>query len=42
VVKADGLRYEVVGSNPGIVNWMYVSDAVYYIQEIKVAKWGTS
>jgi hypothetical protein len=35
---------EVVGSNPGTVYWMDVSDdASYYIKEklkIKVAKWG--
>jgi hypothetical protein len=35
---------EVVGSNPGTVNWMDVSDdASYYIKrkfKIKVAKWG--
>ena len=35
---------EVMGSNPGTVYWMDVSDASYYIQEntkIKVAEWGT-
>jgi hypothetical protein len=35
---------EIVGSNPGTVYWMDVSDASYYIIEklkIKVAKWGT-
>jgi hypothetical protein len=35
---------EAVGLNPGIVYWMDVSDASYYIQEyneIKVAEWGT-
>ncbi len=37
---------EVVSSNPGTVYWMYVSDASYYIEtmkitNIKVAKWGT-
>jgi hypothetical protein len=36
---------EVVGSNPGTVYWMDVSnDASYYITEklkIKLAKWGT-
>ncbi len=36
---------EVVGSNPGTVYWMDVSDdASYYIKiklKIKVAKWGT-
>jgi hypothetical protein len=36
---------EVMGSNPGTVYWMDVSDdARYYIKEklnIKVAKWGT-
>jgi hypothetical protein len=34
----------VVGSNPGIVYWMVVSDASYYnekLTKIKVAKWGT-
>ncbi len=34
---------EVVGSNPGTVYWMDVSDASCYIQEntkIKVAEWG--
>ena len=34
---------EIVGSNPGTVYWMDVSDASYYISEklkIKVAKWG--
>jgi hypothetical protein len=34
----------VVGSNPGTVYWMVVSDASYYVQlkimKIKVAKWG--
>jgi hypothetical protein len=37
---------EIVGSNPGTIYWMDVSDdASYYIKEkfeIKVAKWGTS
>jgi hypothetical protein len=37
---------EVVGSNPGTVYWMDVSDdASYYIKrklKIKVAKWGTA
>ena len=37
---------EVMGSNPGTVYWMDVSDASYYthmkITKIKVAKWGTS
>jgi hypothetical protein len=36
---------EVMGSNPGTVHWMDVSnEASYYIKEklkIKVAKWGT-
>jgi hypothetical protein len=35
---------EIMGSNPGTVYWMDVSDASYYIIEklkIKVAKWGT-
>jgi hypothetical protein len=35
---------EVVGSNPGNVDWMDISVASYYIKEklkIKVAKWGT-
>jgi Rad3-related DNA helicase len=35
---------EIVGSNPGTVYWMDVSNASYYIKEkliIKVAKWGT-
>jgi hypothetical protein len=36
---------EVVGSNPGTVYWMDVSDASYYINtkktKIKVAEWGT-
>jgi hypothetical protein len=36
---------EVVGSNPGTIYWMNVSDdASYYIKiklKIKVAKWGT-
>jgi hypothetical protein len=34
---------EVVGSNPGTVYWMDVSDAITYmkITKIKVAKWGT-
>jgi hypothetical protein len=35
---------EIMGSNPGTVYWMDVSDASYYIREkfkIKVAKWGT-
>jgi hypothetical protein len=35
---------EILGSNPGTVYWMDVSDASYYIKEklkIKVAKWGT-
>jgi hypothetical protein len=35
---------EIVGSNPGTVYCMDVSDASYYITEklkIKVAKWGT-
>jgi hypothetical protein len=36
---------EVVGSNPGTVYWMDVSDAGHYINpkitKIKVAKWGT-
>jgi hypothetical protein len=35
---------EIVGSNPGTVYWMDVSDASYYIKDkfkIKVAKWGT-
>jgi hypothetical protein len=41
VDKADGSQYEVAGSNSGTVNWMGVSDAIYYIKEIKVAKWGT-
>jgi hypothetical protein len=34
----------IMGSNPGTVYWMDVSDASYYIREkfkIKVAKWGT-
>jgi hypothetical protein len=34
---------EIVGSNPGTVYWMDVSDASYFISEklkIKVAKWG--
>ena len=36
---------EVVGSNPGTVYWMDVSDASYYIfnqkeKKVKVAKWG--
>jgi hypothetical protein len=34
----------VVGSNPGTVYWMVVSDASYYtikLMEIKLAKWGT-
>jgi hypothetical protein len=36
--------HEIMGSNPGTVYWMDVSDAVYHIKEklkIKVAKWGT-
>jgi hypothetical protein len=33
---------EVVGSNPGTVYWMDVSDASYpKIKKIKVAEWGT-
>jgi hypothetical protein len=35
---------EIMGSNPGTIYWMDVSDASYYIIEklkIKVAKWGT-
>jgi hypothetical protein len=35
---------EIMGSNPGTVYWMDVSNARYYIVEklkIKVAKWGT-
>jgi hypothetical protein len=35
---------EIMGSNPGTVYWMDVSNASYYIIEklkIKVAKWGT-
>ncbi len=35
---------EVMGSNPGTIYWMDVSDASYYVlnkMEIKVAKWGT-
>ena len=37
---------DIVGSNPGTVYWMYVSDASYYINaytkimKIKVAEWG--
>ena len=38
----------VVGSNPGTIYWMDVSDASYYIKiknpkimKIKVAEWGT-
>jgi hypothetical protein len=34
-----------MGSNPGTVYWMYVSDASYYINtkimKIKIAEWGT-
>jgi hypothetical protein len=36
--------YEIMGSNPGTVCWMDVSDASNYIKEtlkIKVAKWET-
>jgi hypothetical protein len=35
---------EVMGSNPGTIYWMDVSDASYYVlnkMEIKVAKLGT-
>jgi hypothetical protein len=35
---------EIMGSNPGTVYWIDVSDASYYIIEklkIKVAEWGT-
>jgi hypothetical protein len=34
----------VVGSNPGTVYWMVVSDDSYYngkVMKIKIAKWGT-
>jgi hypothetical protein len=37
--------YEIVGSNPGTVYWMYTANATsYYNKEtlkIKVVKWGT-
>ncbi len=34
---------EIVGSNPGIVYWMDLSDAITLKEKlkIKVAKWGT-
>jgi hypothetical protein len=37
---------EVVGSNPGTIYWMDVSNVSYYIKnpkitKIKVAEWGT-